>query len=34
MLTEAGDTFEQKEAEITKMKELNMEYERKMEAQV
>lgn len=34
MLTEAGETFEQKEVEINKMKELNAEYEKKMEAQV
>lgn len=34
MLTEAGETFEQKEAEIAKLKELTAEYEQKMEQQV
>lgn len=34
MLTEAGETFEQKEAEISKLKELTAEYEQKMEQQV
>lgn len=34
MLTEAGETFEQKEAEMFRMKELIAEYEKKMESQV
>ena len=34
MLTEAGDTFQHKEQEISKLQELIKEYETKMETQV
>ena len=34
MLTEAGETFTQKETEIQKLQELNTQYEKTMEDQV
>ena len=34
MLTEAGETFEQRESELQKLKELVQEYEEKLETQV
>ena len=34
MLTEAGETFEQRETELEKLKDLVQEYEQKLEAQV
>ena len=34
MLTEAGETFEQRESELQKLKDLVQEYEKKLETQV
>ena len=34
MLTEAGETFEQRETELQKLKDLVQEYEQKLESQV
>ena len=34
MLTEAGETFEQRETELEKLKDLVQEYEQKLESQV
>ena len=34
MLTEAGETFEQRETELQKLKDLVQEYEKRLETQV